>query len=234
MRRHVDRDIERYFEGGIERASDREALFGHLDRCDRCRTEFDAQAETHRALSGLGRGQLPITELSLIAPALLDAVAPEQRSMFGWRSWAGAAALLAPVALLLLLLQPGSLEPRGELTARGGGALPVLPIEVLCFDAKAQVVAQLKQDGRCPAPGFLKIVYASAAPAGHLTVVALVRGEVRLFAEVAAPKAGTVLSDYARLEPGEQLQVIAVTADGPSGLEVVKSMPATLTVTAGE
>jgi hypothetical protein len=230
MTAHVDRAIERYFAGEIARAADRDALFGHLDRCDQCRKAFDSEADLHRSLAG-SKHQIPATELALIAPALLDSIAPD-RAPKRWWTWAFA---LAPIAAALLVAIRATGPAHDEWSPKGSAPIaPEASIEVLCFDEKANVVQHLKQDGRCPAPGFLKVVYASPRSVPHLTVAAFAGDEVRLYADLSSPEPRSVVADYAKIARGDRVRVIAVAKDSPVAMEVLRGMSPSITVSAAE
>lgn len=232
MTAHVDQAIERYFAGAVDRARDRDALFGHLDRCERCKKEFEAQAQAHRALAG-GKS-FAATELALIAPALLDSVEPEPWPS-RWIAWAVGLAIPAAIALLVALGPITAEDPAAPYVGvRGSQNEGKSTVEVLCFDEKMQVVAHLKQDGRCPVPGYIKVVFASPLTVPHLSIAAIAKNEVRLFADLEKPEPRSVLADYAKIERGESLQVIAVAGDEAVRLEVLRAMPPALTVTAAE
>lgn len=228
MMGHVDRAIAQYFEGRITRASDRDALFGHLHRCDACRRSFDERAVAERALAGLATGQPPpggpsARELDAIASALLDAVAPRQSR--AWWRWLAGAAIPVVASLLVAVALPDE-----AFRSKGGGPAGGVPvIEVLCFDARAEVVAHLKESGACPAPGFLKVIFASPRPIEHLSVAAFTRDEVRLSADLTTPEPRSVLADYAQLGPGETVRVVA--RPGAVSVDALRSLPADLSVT---
>ncbi|MCC7386288.1 MAG: hypothetical protein IT384_30875 [Deltaproteobacteria bacterium] len=229
MTRHVERAIERYFSGDMARGAERDALFGHLDRCETCRGEFEEQARAMRALAGTG--EPPGAELELMLPALLDGVAPAARS-FSWRPLAWLLPIAAAAGLAAVLFVPRE-DPgaREEWTAKGGAPAIGLPtVEVLCFDPHGEVVAHLKRDGACAAPGFLKLIYASPRTVPHLTVLAISGDEVRLHVEVDAPAPKSVLADHAKLAAGETIRVIALAGDGPAEMEVAKKHAPALTV----
>jgi hypothetical protein len=218
MTPHVERAIDRYFRGAIREREERDALFGHLDRCDACRAAFDAQAAAHRALAK-EQGGVPPTELALILPAVLDGIAPPEPR----RSWAWLVALAPIAALLLAVIALRGRGPDDGYASKGGTPIPLPVIEALCFDEKAAVSAHLKATGTCPAPGFVKLVYGSTDRAPYLTVLVLAEKEVRLFESIERPTRETVIGDYAKLAPGETLRVIAVWGERPLELEAARA-----------
>ncbi len=222
MTAHVESAIERYFRGDIQKAEERDALFGHLDRCQVCRQSFEAQSEATRLLSGRSFAR---AELEAMLPAILDAAAPAPARGLAWLRWA-APLLAASAAGLLLMLQP----PPNVDTARGGTHDGGAVVEALCFDERFVVTAHLKEAGGCPAPGFVKILYASPATVPALSVVILSESEVRLEAHVQKPEPRSVLADYAKLAPGETLRVIAISGPETTALEVAKRLTPVMTI----
>src|SRR5437763_1637818 len=121
---HVEESIERYFEGRIGLSEDRDALFGHLDRCAPCRGHFDRLAFTHRALAGTRSG-VPMTELALIKQSLIPAAAEKSKEARKRLSFPRLAALFAPAAAVVVialgvLTFPTNLHKEGALVPKGG------------------------------------------------------------------------------------------------------------------
>lgn len=203
MTTHVEAAIDKYFEGRIEDVKERDALFGHLDRCDGCRRRFDEVALVQRALSG-DRG-VPAAELALIGRTVIAAAAPVKKP--AWSAWFWVSRIAAPVAALgaaaVLFLGPS------QFTAKGGGEQGTgVGIEVLCFDRRAEQTKVLRASGDCPAPGVFKLVYASAHSVDHLSVRAK---DLKL--EIDAPAPRSSLPGYVEFEAGERIEVWA-SADG--------------------
>ena len=224
MTTHVDTTIERYLEGRVVDASERDRLFGHLDRCERCRSRFDELAIAHRALSGT-EASMPGTELDLIAPAVIEEAvraAEPKRSFAGWL--ARVMVPVAAVALVVVGLRVGPDDHEAAFAAKGGGATAKsVRLEVLCFDEKMEIAAHLRDGGgSCPAPGFVKLVFGSVRTVDHLSVAVLAKHEVRLFEKLTSPKPRSIVPGYAKLMPGETLDVIAVAGDEAADLPRVR------------
>lgn len=203
MTTHVESAIEKYFAGRIEVMEERDALFGHLDRCDGCRQRFDELARMQRALSGGGVG-LPAAELHLIGRTVIASAAPVR--VRSW-SWLRIAAPLVAVAAAVLLF----LRPADEVwTAKGGEAAAAITLEALCFELESQTETVLRTSGDCPAPSFVKLVYASPRKAGHFHVVARAGGESRM--EVTLDDLGprSPIPGHVQLEPGETIEISTI------------------------
>lgn len=222
MTAHVEGAIERYFRGDIHRAEERDALFGHLDRCQQCRQSFEAQSEATRLLSGRPYAR---AELEAMLPAILDAAAPAPARGWAWLRWAVPLLTAAAALLVVTLLPPAHVD-----TARGGTHDGGAVVEALCFDEGFAVTAHLKETGGCPAPGFVKILFASPATVPALSVLVMAEDEVRLEAHVQKPEPRSVLADYAKLSPGETLRVIAVSGPETTALEVAKGLTPVMTI----
>lgn len=203
MTTHVETAIDKYFEGRIEDVKERDALFGHLDRCEGCRRRFDEVALVQRALSG-GSG-IPAAELALIGRTVVSAAAPAKKP--AWSAWFWVSRIAAPVAALgaaaIFFLTPS------QFTAKGGGeGVSGVGIEVLCFDRQAVQTKVLRASGDCPAPGVFKLVYAAAHSVDHLRVRA---GSLKL--ELDAPEPRSSLPGHVQFAAGERIEVWA-EADG--------------------
>jgi hypothetical protein len=202
MTTHVEAEIEKYFDGRIEAIAERDALFGHLDRCDGCRRRFDELAVAHRALAG-DQLTLPATELALIGRTVIQSTAkPVERP----RSWLR---ILVPAAVFAAVLV-FSLLPRGEFASKGGETAGAAAIDVLCFDALGEPTKALKADGSCPAPGLIKLVYASARPAAHLRVVALVDDTARIDVTLENVEPRSPIPGHAALAAGEKISIVVL------------------------
>jgi hypothetical protein len=221
---HVEESIERYFEGRIGRGEDRDALFGHLDRCMPCRSHFDRVAFTHRALFS-GDGSVPRAELDLIKGTLISGSKRPWTIRF---SMAAIVGTLAPAAAVIIAAFAFFVLPRNEgvFTAKGGAVARAGAIEVLCFDDKKEVTAHLKEDGACVAPGFVKVIYASPETMPSLVVAAVEDDEVRFVVELKSPKPRSVVPEFAELRPGSAIRVIAFGADkAPDKDEIARMKP---------
>ncbi len=222
MKAHVEDDIHRYFEGRLTAVAERDALFGHLDRCDVCRAEFDAIAEADRLLADLPADAVSPVQLDAIRASVLDVAEPEAPSRAKWwLTWLVPAAV-AGVALFAAM-------PKETFTSKGGGAPTTPTVEVLCFDDAANIVAHLAASGTCPAPGFAKMIYASPEQTPHLTVVARQGDRIVARASVEDVKPRSVLPEHVALEPGVSTAFVVFTE--PPDDEALKTAPATLVVT---
>jgi hypothetical protein len=214
MTTHVEAAIERYFEGRIDDITERDALFGHLDRCDGCRRRFDELAGVQRALAG--GTEIPATELALIGRTVVAGAAARKTSA---QPWFVVARVLAPMVALgiaaVVLLQPPP-----ELTSKGGGEAGSVGIEALCFDPSGAQTKVLKESGECPAPGLVKLVYASARSVDRLTVRA-----GSWSAELVAPAPRSTIPGHVALEVGQRLEVVAVAGDSRSAFTITGVKP---------
>ena len=220
--KHVDRDIERYFDGGIKTPEAHEALFGHLDRCPSCRAYFDELAIGHRALAK-DRSTIPSTELALLLPLVVGRSAA--RTPSGAPAWVWS--LLGPAfaAVFALLFFP----PSPELVSKGSQDGPKRPtIEVLCFDEKLEVTAHLSRDGACAAPGWVKVVYASPWTVPSVTVAAIAGEQIKFVARLEKPGPRSVVPEHARLEYGEKLRIVVTTERADD--KALMAHPPTITV----
>jgi hypothetical protein len=205
--KHVDRDIERYFDGGIETPEAHEALFGHLDRCPTCRAYFDELAIGHRMLAA-DRSTLPSTELALLLPIVVGRSATSAHARVPSWVWSLFGPALAAMFALLFFRAPP------ELVSKGSVHGPKPPtIEVLCFDEKFEVTAHLERDGACPAPGWIKVVYASPWTVPSVTVGAFSGDQVRFVSRMQQPAPRAVIPEHARLEKGDELRIVVTTED---------------------
>ncbi|MFO0727265.1 MAG: hypothetical protein U1E65_26030 [Myxococcota bacterium] len=221
MTAHVEQAIERYFRGEIHAVEERDALFGHLDRCPLCRASFDSHSTAHRLLAQKPFGA---AELESMLPALLDGASPRLApGSLRWLRWLGPLVASAGAAVLFFL------SPSG-LSIKGGSHSGAAIVEALCFDAQMAVTAHLKESGRCPAPGYVKLLFASPSTVPALTVVVLAKDEVRLDLHLKQPEPRSVLADYAKLEPQEVLRVIAVAGDRDTPLALAKQAPEVLSI----
>ncbi len=216
---HVERAIEAYFEGRLSDETDRDALFGHLDRCTECREHFNEIARGFRMLSQDQAGPGAV-ELSMIGASLLK---PEKkRRAPAW--WAGLLGL-ASLAAVLFVVRPVD----DGFGAKGGASGTVATLEVLCFNEKAEMSSHLNthlhEATACKAPGYLKIIYASPRSVKRLTVAAVVGKEVRFITEVANPRPRSVLPNHARLVAGETIKIIAVEGEKPPLKELLLRAP---------
>jgi hypothetical protein len=205
MTAHVESAIERYFDGVRITPGDRDALFGHMDRCHDCRSYFDELALTHRALAGK-TGDVPATELALIGQAVAMGATTEPVRERRWLTGL-ASAIAAASAVLLAAVFIG---PKQEaFTAKGGAVLAASPtVEVLCFDEQAEVVAHLKQSGACPAPGFIKLVFASPKTVETLAVAVLSGEKLLSLENLQSPSPRGVLPGHVQLARGETLRIV--------------------------
>src|SRR5262245_2449545 len=125
--KHVDRDIELYFDGRIQTPEAHEALFGHLDRCPECRSYFDELALGHRMLAK-DRSTIPSTELALLLPLVVGRSASEAGARIPSWVWSVFGPALAAVFALLFF------RPTPEFVDKGSPHAVVKPVvEVLCF-----------------------------------------------------------------------------------------------------
>jgi hypothetical protein len=224
---HVEESIERYFEGRIALGEDRDALFGHLDRCAPCRTHFDRLAFAQRALASPGDA-VPSTELALIKRTLIPAA--QKRRFIVWPSRVvglfAPAALVVVVVLGLMMFPELSGRKESVLTPKGGHTARSGEIEVLCFDTQKEVTAHLREDGACIAPGFIKVIYASPESVPSLFVAAIEDEEVRFAVELKSPKPRSVVPDFAELRAGGTIKVVVLTADRtPEKEELMRMKP---------
>ncbi len=203
--KHVDRDIERYFDGGIRTPEAHEALFGHLDRCPTCRGYFDELAGGHRLLAR-DRTSIPATELALLLPIVVGRSAARPGSRVPSWVWSVFGPALAAMFALLFF------RPTPELASKGSEeALHAPVVEVLCFDQRFEVTAHLERDGACKAPGYVKVVYASPWTVPSLTVAAIADEELRFVARLTEPSPRSVVPEYASLDHGETLRIVVST-----------------------
>jgi hypothetical protein len=206
MTTHVESAIDKYFAGRIEALEERDALFGHLDRCDGCRRRFDELARTHRAMSSVD-GAMPAAELHLIGRTVVAAAARREEPRFSWAFWGRIAApVLALGAALVFFLRP----VEEEFTAKGSVRESKIAIEALCFDLETQSETVLRADGECPAPSFVKLMYASPHPAGHFHVVVRQGTEERLQVTLDRPEPRSPIPGHVQLDPEQTLDVVVV------------------------
>jgi hypothetical protein len=226
---HVEESIERYFEGAIAKREDRDALFGHLDRCEPCRDHFDRIAFTQRALAG-AKGDVPATELALIRRTLIGGDSSRSR-MTAARFFALFAPAAAVAAVgLLVVLNPHTLSLEPTFVPKGGLTLHSPQVEALCFDAAKEITAHLREDGACVAPGFVKVIYASPETVPSLVVAAIEDEEVRFVVKLESPKPRSVVPEFAELRPGASIRIIAVTAERAPEKESLLTMKPRLVV----
>ena len=219
MSAHVEAAIERYFKGEIAQPRERDALFAHLGACVHCRAKFDAQSAANDALSGRRFAKV---DLDAMLPALLEGAAPPRRRL-SWVAWLAPALTVCAVLVFFI--------PQSELTPKGGGLRGPPAIEALCFDTQAQLAAHRTATGGCPAPGFVKLVFAAPETVPVLNLVVLgADGAVRWSADVTTPKPRDVIGDYIELAKGDELRVIAVAGDRSTPLEVARTMAAVMTI----
>lgn len=224
MRPRDERLIERYFEGESLSPPEQQQLFSRVADDEECRAYFDELAEAERLLSG--GHELPSTQLDLIKQAVLSEAAPSRSQVRSfaqvWRA-AGLFGAVAAAGVLFVVLGPERGGP-GEFAARGGSEAS-LAVEALCFDAKAEVVKSARSSTDCPAPGFVKLLYASPRSAPRIAVVVRARTEsvppeVRVEFELETPSPRSILPGHARIELGETLEIyVADKAIGPDQLE---------------
>jgi hypothetical protein len=213
MTTHVETAIERYFEGRIGDIKERDALFGHLDRCDRCRRRFDELAVVHRALAG-GVAEIPATELALIGRTVVAGAAARKTNNAPWFVLTRVVApVLAIGVALFVFVKPG------EFTAKGGGAAGIA-VEALCFDPSGAQTRVLKESGACPAPGFVKLVYASARSVEHLSVRA---GAFSVELDAPAPRSS--IPGHFTLSIDEKVEVVAVAGESRSAFTITGVKP---------
>lgn len=223
MKAHVEDDIHRYFEGRLTAVAERDALFGHLDRCPECRAEFDAIAEADRLLADLSADALPPVQLDAIRASVLESAEVEKPSRAKWwLSWLVPAAAAA-VALFAAM-------PSQRFTSKGGATVTVPTVEALCFDSDANVVQHLAASGTCPAPGFVKMIYASPESTPHLTVVARRGDAIVSRSSVEDVKPRSVLPEHVALAAGETIEVVVLT-EPPADDEALKVAEPTLVIT---
>ncbi len=224
---HVEESIERYFEGRIAHGEDRDALFGHLDRCSPCRAHFDRIAFVHRALAS-PEHPVPGTELALIKRTLIPDAS--KKRIFVWPSrlvglFAPAALVVIAVLGLMMFPELGGRKESGFMSKGGHGARTG-EIEVLCFDTQKEITAHLREDGACIAPGFVKVIYASPESVPSLVVAAIEDEEVRFLVELKAPKPRSVVPEFAELRAGSTIKLVALAADRtPEKEELLRTKP---------
>lgn len=230
MTPHVEETIERYFEGRVTEIEERDALFGHLDRCLDCRGRFDELASIHRMLGGGVPGGIPSTELALVRSSVVSG-ATRKTSDRRWRIGAYLAAIAMPAAAAFAVA--AFVLPRSDLTAKGGGAARAdrPAIEVICFDERAEIREHLRSDGRCPAPGYLKLVYAAPRTVPHLLIAALSGDEVRAMSVLTMPEPRSVLPEHVKIAPGERVRIVAVSSREPIPRERAQMLSPILVVT---
>src|SRR5262245_58068916 len=127
MTTHVEAAIERYFEGQISDIGERDALFGHLDRCGGCRQRFDEMARVHRALSGTA--ELAQAEVALIGRTVIANAARKQAKQEK-APWFALTRIVAPIlalgVALFIFMKPS------EFNSKGGGETNAIALEALC------------------------------------------------------------------------------------------------------
>ncbi len=208
---HFEDTVDRYFNSCLP-SSERAALFAHTEQCSSCRQYFEDASTAQRLLSG-NLNKVSKGELSAIRGLVIhEAQKRESKKAFSWRSlFYVAAPALSTVALLFVFLSPqSSTPPGGEWTARGTVRSLNLSIEVLCFDQEGNTTARHRTSGTCPAPGFLKVVYASPTTTPAVTVGVFSGDEVRFVSELVSPLPSSVAPKYAPLKVDEELRVVAV------------------------
>ncbi len=227
MNTHAEDAVDRYFSGGMQ-ASQRDALFGHLDRCAECKQYFDDIAYAHRMISGED-ATVSDFELALIGRFLVDEKrhrAPKpfaflrdlvggekpQHSPSGVVRWlfAGALPLFGAAFSFWFFAAP---NPHNEWAARGSKDRRTPVVEVLCFDQEAQVTQHLTESGSCPAPGFVKVLYASPQTVPNLVVAAVAEKEIRFALRLERPEPRSVIPQHAELKVGEALRIVVLEED---------------------